>query len=163
MNTFPYILALTVTDGSDKVEVGAWPFIIGALPFIVMITLVIMLTLYFLNKKRMEHQQIMAAIERGVPVSALIPLKQKGPNWIINLTSGIGLSLLGLGLIVVVLAATGCKIEDDSGIALFLALVFLTVGITRLIRGILQRKVDKEEKANGNSDTALALDANNGQ
>lgn len=142
----PQILALTVSEGGphgDKIDVGSWPFILGALPFIVMIVLIIMLTWYFLNKKRLEHQQILAAIEKGTPLSELMPAKQKASNWIINLSAGIGLSLMGLGLIIVVLSVTKCQLNDDAGIALFVALVFLTVGITRLIRGILQRRTDK--------------------
>lgn len=157
MNMLPQILALTVhggPNGEGTVEIGSWPFIIGALPFVVVIILTIMLTWYFLNKKRFEHQQIIAAIEKGTSLSEFMPPKDKGPNWIINLSAGIGLMLMGLGLAAVVLAATKCNIEDDSGIALFVALVFLTVGIARLIRGILQRKADKAEST---------LNANNGQ
>lgn len=155
----PQILALTITEaGGDKVEIGAWPFIIGALPFIVAIVFIVMLTWYFLNKKRLEHQQILAAIEKGTSLSELRPVKQKGPNWIINLTAGIGLSLMGLGLIAVVLSVTRCQLDDDAGIGLFISLIFLTVGITRLIRGILQRKADKALSADKS-----ALDANHGQ
>ncbi|MFA5293526.1 MAG: hypothetical protein WC496_10885 [Phycisphaerae bacterium] len=156
---FPQILALTVSEaGGDKVEIGNWPFIIGALPFVVAIVAIVMAFWYVLNKKRLEHQQILAAIEKGTPLSELRSVKQKGPNWIINLSAGIGLSVMGLCLIIVILAATNGKIEDDSGIALFVALVFLAVGITRLIRGILQRKTEKALSAEKS-----ALDANNGQ
>lgn len=163
MNMLPQILALTVSGGPEggKVDIGSWPFIIGSLPFIIVIVLIISLTWYFLNKKRLEHQQILAAIEKGTPLSELMPPKQKGPNWIINLSAGIGLSLMGLGLLVVILVATKCHIEEDSGIALFVALVFLSVGITRLIRGIIQRKAEKADKSAENPDSAL--DANHGQ
>ncbi len=162
MNMLPQILALTVTEaGGDKVEIGAWPFIVGSLPFVVMICLIVMLAWYFLNKKRLEHLQILAAIEKGTPLSELMPVKKKGPNWIINLTAGIGLSLMGLGLMIVTLLVTGCQPDDEGVIGLFIALIFLSVGITRLIRGILQRKVDKADKEADNSDSAL--DANNGQ
>ncbi|MDD5011422.1 MAG: DUF6249 domain-containing protein [Phycisphaerae bacterium] len=156
----PQILAMTVNadpNGAAQVNVGSWPFIIGSLPFVIVIVLIVMLAWYFLNKKRLEHQQIMAAIEKGTPLSELRLPQDKGPNWIINLSAGIGLILMGLGLTAVILAATKCKIEDDSGIALFIALVFLAVGVTRLIRGIIQKKAEKA------SSDKSALDANHGQ
>ena len=158
---FPQVLALTVNAGGPDgahVEIGSWPFIIGALPFVVIIVLIITLTWYFLNKKRLEHQQILAAIEKGTPLSELMPVRQKGVNWIINMSAGIGLTLMGLGLIIVVLSVTKCKLNDDAGVGLFLALVFLGIGVTRLIRGILQRKAEKALSADKS-----ALDANHGQ
>ncbi|OHB50084.1 MAG: hypothetical protein A2Y10_14135 [Planctomycetes bacterium GWF2_41_51] len=155
----PQILALTIKGGPEggTVDIGPWPFIIGSLPFIVVIVFIVMLTWYFLNKKRLEHQQIMAAIEKGTPLSELGPLEKKGSNWIINLSAGIGLSLMGLGLIVVVLSVTKCQLNDDAGVGLFIALIFLTVGIARLIRGILQRKAEKSLNAEKS-----ALNANQG-
>ncbi|MBU2596779.1 MAG: hypothetical protein KJ757_04375 [Planctomycetes bacterium] len=157
----PQILALTISEGGphgDKVDIGLWPFILGALPFIMIVLIAAMLTWYFLNKKRLEHQQILTAIEKGTPLSELRPVKQKGPNWIINLSAGIGLSLMGLGLIAVILSVTKCQLDDGAGFGLFIALIFLTVGIARLIRGILQRKADKALSAEKS-----ALDANHGQ
>jgi hypothetical protein len=157
----PQILALTIDAGGPDgahINFGNWLYIMGSLPFLIVIVLIVMLTWYFLNKKRLEHQQILAAIEKGTPLSELRPAKQKGPNWIINLSAGIGLSLMGLGLIAVVLSVTKCQLNDDAGVGLFIALIFLTVGIARLIRGILQRKADKALSADKS-----ALDANHGQ
>jgi hypothetical protein len=156
----PQILAMTVNadpNGAAKVNVGSWPFIIGSFPFIVGIVAIVTVFWFHLNKKRLEHQQILAAIEKGIPLSELRSLKDKGLSWIINISAGIGLILMGLGLTAVILVATKCKIEDGSGIALFIALIFLAVGVTRLIRGIIQKKAEKA------SSDKSALDANNGQ
>jgi hypothetical protein len=139
----PQILAMTI-GGPDGVDMGAWPFILGSLPFIVVITLIVMNVWYKLAKKRLEHQQIMAAIEKGMSLSELRPL-QKGTNWIINLSAGIGLTLFGIGILAAVLWGTKARgqVNEESGMGFIVGLVFLGIGITRLVRGILQRKYDK--------------------
>ena len=50
---------------------------------------VIVISLIYYLKKRLEHKQIMAAIEKGVPSSTITPPKQAGPVWIRNVTAGI--------------------------------------------------------------------------
>jgi hypothetical protein len=146
LNMLPQILAMTI-GGPDGVDIGIAPFIVGSLPFIVVITLIVMIVWYKLAKKRLEHQQIMAAIEKGTPLSELRPLekKQKEKNWITNLSAGIGLTLVGIGALTAVLLGTKARgqVNEESGIGFIIGLVFLGIGITRLIRGILQRKYDK--------------------
>lgn len=160
---FSQILAMTVTAGGEDgavVDIGTWPFILSSLPFVVVIALIIMLTWYFMNKKRLEHQQIMAAIEKGTPLSELRPVKKEGANWIINISAGIGLTLVGIGILTAVLWGTRARgqANEESGIGFIIGLVFLGIGITRLIRGILQRKADKAI-----SSEKSALDTNKGQ
>ncbi|MEN6385995.1 MAG: hypothetical protein ABFD79_12475 [Phycisphaerales bacterium] len=142
----PQILAMKIQGDYDggTIDIGSWPFIIGSLPFIVVIVFIIAFFWFFLNKKRLEHQQIMAAIEKGTPLSELTPKQPKGANWIINLSAGIGLIIMGLGSITVVLTATRCTLNQHVPIGIvFFGLILLTVGITRLIRGILQHKAEK--------------------
>ncbi|MBU1261062.1 MAG: hypothetical protein KJ757_05660 [Planctomycetes bacterium] len=158
----PQILALTITEaGGDKVEIGAWPFIIGALPFIVAIVFIVMLTWYFLNKKRLEHQQILAAIEKGTPLSELRPVVKKGADWIKSLTAGIAFLFIGLELVFVVLFFNKFS-DEDTGVSvcklLAVALAITAIGIAGIIRGILQRKTEKALSADES-----ALDANHGQ
>ncbi|PKL46489.1 MAG: hypothetical protein CVV39_07170 [Planctomycetes bacterium HGW-Planctomycetes-1] len=157
----PQILALTVdaSDGGAKVDMGNWPFILGALPLVIVIVLIVMLTWYFLNKKRLEHQQILAAIEKGTPLSELRPVKQKGPNWIGNLTVGITFFLMGLGWFILVLLDFGNTSEAEGGSGLsYAAMAFLAIGIAFIVKGILQRSAEKAMSAEKS-----ALDANQGQ
>lgn len=142
----PQILAMKITGGPDggTVDIGVWPFIVGSLPFVVMICLIVMLTWYFLNKKRFEHQQILAAIEKGTPLSELRPLKKTGADWIRSLTAGIAFLLMGLGIITIMLLTSKPIFSfGDTRIGLFLAVIFLAVGAAGIIRGTLQRKYDK--------------------
>jgi hypothetical protein len=150
----PQILAMTI-GGPDGVDIGIAPFIVGSLPFIVVITLVIMLTWYFMNKKRLEHQQILAAIEKGTPLSELMPVKQKnkGADWIKSLSKGIMYSLMGIGLAIIVLSFKS-EIGKDASAGLFLAVVLFSVGVAGLVSGILKRKAEKalsSEKSTLNS------------
>lgn len=146
---FPQVLALTVSGPEGKVEM---PFISEALPFIFLIVIFALLFWYLLSKKRLEHQQIMAAIEKGTPLSELRPVKQKKNevDWIKSLTGGITCLLIGLGIIIIMLFTSKCIFSfGDTRVGLFLAIIFLAVGIAGIIRGILLRK--------------SALNANQGQ
>jgi hypothetical protein len=152
----PQILAMTV-GGPDGVDIGVWPFIVGSLPFVIVIILIVMLTWYFMNKKRLEHQQIMAAIEKGTPLSELRPIQKTSADWIRNITAGIASLLVGIGIAVIVLTVQKLQFNDDTGIGLCFALVFFAIGVARLVRGILQRKAEKAL-----SSDKSALDTNKG-
>jgi hypothetical protein len=98
--------------------------------------------IYYL-KKRLEHKQIMTAIEKGTPLSEIIPPKHKpapkqaGPAWIkyvsagIMLTAGIMLIIIGFGFIFF-------NPTKNPGIAIFLFLFGVGAGL--LTRGLLHRK-----------------------
>jgi len=98
------------------------------------IILIIGLTVYF--KKRLEHKQIMAAIEKGTPLSELRPPKSKltGPVWIKYLTFGIALIIITVGLSLVGPA------RGPVGPIGLITWIFLGVGVAWLIRGLLYRK-----------------------
>ena len=104
--------------------------------------------------KRLKHKQIMAAIEKGADLSQLDfseKPKKAGPLWIKNLTAGITLLIIAAGIICLRLA----RIHGGGGgynqtIGYFsVALVFFAIGISRVIRSLLQRKVLKQN-GNGN-------------
>jgi len=90
--------------------------------------------IYYL-KKRLEHKQIMAAIEKGTPLSEIIPPKPKpaGPAWIRYLSAGIALIIIGLGF-----ALFNPMYTKNVGILIFL--VLCGVGAAMVIRGLLHRK-----------------------
>jgi hypothetical protein len=104
---------------------------------------IIIIGLVYYLKKRLEHKQILAAIEKGTSLSQLRPVKPAGPLWIKNLTAGIALLILAAGLICIQLAR-GYHYESFG--FYFLALILFAFGIARLIRGLLQRKAEKQSQ-----------------
>ena len=90
--------------------------------------------IYYL-KKRLEHKQIMMAIEKGTPLSEIIPPKPKpvGPAWIKYVTTGIALIIIGFGCTFIYPMAT-----RNVGILIFI--ILCGVGVAMLIRGLLHRK-----------------------
>ncbi|MEK7992568.1 MAG: hypothetical protein AAB403_02080, partial [Planctomycetota bacterium] len=80
--------------------------------------------------------QIMAAIEKGTPLSELRPPKQNGTLWIKNLTIGIALLVIGLG----------CLMEPMGQLPLFMAPILIGVGIAWIIRGALNRKYQMQNQ-----------------
>ena len=96
---------------------------------------------YYL-KKRLEHKQIMAAIEKGTPLSELLPPKSQlaGPGWIRYVSIGIMLLIISLGFLL------GGSTETISAFAL------IGVGAGWLVRGLLHRKYHlKSQSANQNN------------
>ena len=106
---------------------------------------IIFIGLIYYLKKRLEHKQIMAAIEKGIPLPDLKPPKPKGSTWIKNFTAGITLLLLAAGFL-----CFGLFRNYHNGFHSFgfrsgnfvLPLILFAVGISRLIRGLLQRKTE---------------------
>jgi hypothetical protein len=102
--------------------------------------------IYYL-KKRLEHKQIMAAIEKGTPLSEIIPPKSRpvGPAWIKYVSAGIALIIIGLGF----------TLFDPMSTRYFGVLIFVVlcgIGVAMLIRGLLHRKYYlKDQALNGNN------------
>lgn len=90
--------------------------------------------IYYL-KKRLEHKQIMAAIEKGTPLSEIMPPKPKpvGPAWIKYVSTGIALIIIGLGF-----SSHNPMYTYNVGTLIFMVLCGVGVGL--LIRGLLHRK-----------------------
>jgi hypothetical protein len=103
--------------------------------------------IYYL-KKRLEHKQIMAAIEKGTPLSEIIPPKPKpaGPAWIRYLSAGIALIIIGLGF-----ALFNPMYTKNVGILIFL--VLCGVGAAMVIRGLLRRKYYLKNELSANNNT----------
>ena len=103
---------------------------------------------YYL-KKRLEHKQIMAAIEKGTPLSEIIPPKPKpavpaGPAWIKYVSAGIALIIIGFGFIF---------FDPSRNPGTLVFAVFCGIGVAMLIRGLLHRKyyLKNEISAENNS------------
>ncbi|MBN2137440.1 MAG: hypothetical protein JW720_06515 [Sedimentisphaerales bacterium] len=92
------------------------------------------LIVYYL-KKRLEHRQIMTAIEKGMPLSEIMPSKPApaGPAWIKYFSTAIVLLFIGLSFLL-----SGSLFHKNPGHAI--AFVLLGVGAGMLARGLLHRK-----------------------
>ncbi len=117
---------------SPEEALGVFFILIGCAAPVVVIGII-----YYL-KIRLEHKQIMAAIEKGIPLSDIRPPKHNGNLWIKNLT--IGIALLAIGL--------GCSLMVHVGHkGQFIALILIAVGLAWIIRGILNRKYQMDSHA----------------
>jgi hypothetical protein len=90
--------------------------------------------------KRLEHKQILVAIEKGTPLSELRPFKEKlnGIFWIRNFTLGIAIMIIGLGWW---WAGPGYGLQKS-----FITLILLGVGVAWTIRGLLYRRHQMQSK-----------------
>lgn len=111
------------------------------------IVITIGLAIYY--AKRLEHKQIMAAIEKGTPLSELRHPKHRltGPEWIKYVTGGI--------VVLAVAFAFGFSWllgRFLGGGTSFLAIVLCGIGIASIVRGLLYRKYClKGQTANNNN------------
>ncbi len=124
--------------------------------------IVIGLVHYFL--KRLEHKKILAAIEKGVPVSELgiVSEKQKkneGPGWIRDQSKGITLLIIGIGIAITFwLLWRGAEMDTKHifWIIWIVPIVFLANGTGLLIRSRQRKKYEKpapaEELSENNTD-----------
>ena len=108
---------------------------------------IIIIGLIYYLKRRLEHKQIMAAIEKGTPLSDLKPLKPTVPLWIKNLTAGIALLIISAGLVGVRLVWNRTAIlPGELWGWFFVALILFAIGVSRLLRGLLQRRTEKAQR-----------------
>jgi hypothetical protein len=113
-----------------------------------MTAIVIVIGMAILFAKRLEHKQIMAAIEKGTPLSELRRPKPMptGPEWIKYLTGGI--------IVLAVAFAFGFEGQLDRllGGSSFVAIILCGVGISLIVRALLYRKYYlKGQTANNNN------------
>jgi len=104
--------------------------------FIALSTPLIVVGMIYYYKKRLEHKQIMAAIEKGTPLSELRPPKPVGLLWIKYLTAGTAWILIAAGLFVWIYVGE----VDLPSVFVLVPFIFLAIGIAWLIRGLLYRK-----------------------
>jgi len=134
--------------GFNEMLVVLIVFTAPAIPF-----LVIGMVYYY--KKKLEHKQILTAMEKGVPISELslrAPKEKKsdGPGWVRDQSKGITLLIIGIGIAIAFgLLLIGAK--DDTKhifwILWIVPIVFLGNGVGLLIRSSQRRRYEKEEPA----------------
>jgi hypothetical protein len=114
---------------SPEEAFGVFLILVGCAAPIIIVGVV-----YYL-KKRLEHKQIMTAIDKGIPISELRPPKppkQNGALWIKNITLGIALLIIGIGW--------WMAGPSHGGVYSFIAFVLFGVGVAWIVRGVLNRK-----------------------
>jgi len=112
---------------------------------------IIVVGLVYYFKKRLDHKQIMAAIEKGTPLSDLRPAKPKGPLWIKSLTVGIALLVISLPFLYMFLRPLIRGDHTHEGRLLPFG-IFFAIGIAFFIRGLLQRKTQQQIQPSDQSD-----------
>ena len=127
------------------------PAIIVFIVFSSMVTVVIIIGLIAFFCKRLEHKQILAAIEKGVPLSELKSRKVEpvGPVWIKYLTGGIIFFFIGLAFMF-----GGAVWDHPSGVGPFVAFIMCGIGLAWLLRGLLYRKYEAQSRLSANNNTA---------
>jgi sterol desaturase/sphingolipid hydroxylase (fatty acid hydroxylase superfamily) len=124
--------------------------IIVSIVFASTIALAIIIGLVVYFAKRLEHKEILAAIEKGIPPSKLKTeeIKQSVPLWIKHISSGI--------IVLAVAAAIAFSFKGHpfhrNSPAFFVAVILCGVGIALIIRGLLykkyQPKIQSADKSN---------------
>ena len=113
---------------------------------------ILIIGLVYYYKKKLEQKQILAAIEKGVPVAELnIGTKKQnksaGPGWIQDQSKGITLLVIGIGIGLAFLPFLGFgrALNPTMHVMWIVPIVFLGNGIGLLIRANMRRKYEKME------------------
>lgn len=95
---------------------------------------VIVLGVVYYMKKRLEHKQIMAAVEKGTALSELVSPKQRSPLWIKSICLGVATLIIAFGLVMPLQPGTT------------IAFVVTGVGAAWIVRGLLLRREHLQPK-----------------
>ena len=141
-------LQVTSPTGDHVVISPVAPMLLTALYLLILMIPVVIVQLFFIYKKKLQHLQILAAMEKGLPVTDLLaapPVKETG--WIANVSAGIGLLFVAAALLVLY-APAGVYVSDDLSRSALVVIPIVLIGlaITRLIRGLYMKKQGSAEK-----------------
>ena len=118
------------------------------LVFMALSTPVIIICIVYYFKKKLDHKEILAAIEKGMPLSELKPTKSKtdsDSNWVRNITKGIICLIIGLGLVPLICFLIEENPDRVFAIFWIMPLVFLANGIGQVVAGVLNKKNEKND------------------
>jgi amino acid transporter len=113
------------------------PVLIVVIVFFFVSVVILIFGLFEYSKKRLEHKQILAAIEKGTPLSELKPPKPQpaGPSWIRYISVGVALIVAAL---VLFFLFSGL---NPGGIVIA---ILIGTGVAWTIRGLLHRKYESK-------------------
>ncbi len=142
--------AVEVSENGHVVVDPLVPMAMSALYlFLILLPLLLILLIVF-YKKKLQHQQILVAMEKGLPITDLIAKPQprnREVNWVSNLSAGIGFLFVGLalaGYFVWTNVAPGVTSVEST--FLILPIVIFGLGLIFLFRGILQKNYEKRKQ-----------------
>jgi hypothetical protein len=152
MGITPVLAAVVdITGGEDGGHVmidPLMPMLMSALYlFLILLPFLLALLIVF-YKKKYRHQQILAAMEKGLPIADLIEKpRNKEVNWVRSLSAGIGFLFVGLLLtaIWVWLYVTG-EARTTAIVWLVIPVLIAGLGLIFLFRGILQKNYEKQKQ-----------------
>ncbi len=124
------------------------PITIVLISFFFVAVILLILGLFEHLKKRLEHKQILAAIEKGIPLSELKPPKPQpaGPSWVRYIS-------VGVALIVAAFVLFLFRDWNPGGIVIA---VLLGTGAAWTIRGLLHRKYESKGQQVDQNSSVLA-------
>ena len=134
-----------------------FPIIIVLIVFTAPAIPILVIGMIYYHKKKLEHNEVLAAIEKGIPVSELnIGTKKEnksyGPGWVQDQGKGITLLVISIGIgFVLWLALEPWYRAGLMNILWIIPVVFLGNGIGLLIRSKQRRKYEKEELSENNN------------
>ena len=111
---------------------------------------ILIIGMVYYHKKKLEQKQILAAIEKGVPVAELNigtkkQSKSQGPGWIQDQSKGITLLVIGIGIAIAFWFFVNSLGGGVFHVMWIVPVVFLGNGIGLLIRANMRRKYEKTE------------------
>ena len=111
---------------------------------------ILIIGMVYYHKKKLEQKQILAAIEKGVPVAELNlgakkQDKSEGPGWIQDQSKGITLLVIGIGIAIAFWFFVTSLGGGVFNVMWIVPVVFLGNGIGLLIRSNMRRKYEKTE------------------
>ena len=111
---------------------------------------ILIIGMVYYYKKKLEQKQILAAIEKGVPVAELNigtkkQSKSEGPGWIQDQSKGITLLVIGIGIAIAFWFFVNSLGGGVFHVMWIVPVVFLGNGIGLLIRANMRRKYEKTE------------------
>jgi membrane protease YdiL (CAAX protease family) len=138
-------------EGGHVVVDPMGPIFMGAVYLLVALLPVLLGLLLVFYKKKLQHQQILVAMEKGLPISDLIAKPQQHSreiNWVRSLSAGIGFIFVGI-VIPIIFFAVGMINPSTPPEKVFGMLIIPTVvcglGLIFLTRGILQKNYEKQK------------------
>jgi hypothetical protein len=141
------IVEVTSPDGEHVVVDPFEPMMISALYLFLLLLPILLILLLIYYRKKYQHQQILMAMEKGIPVTDLIakPVQRdREINWVRSLSAGIGFLFIGLtmaGLWLWTNKASG--VTSFAPAFLIIPIVIGGAGLIYLFRGLLQKSCEK--------------------
>lgn len=132
----------TGSDGETVVIDPMMPMLMSGVYLFLVLLPILAIIFFFIYKKKLQNQQIMAAIEKGMPVQDLLAVPvRKEREWIPNISAGIGLLFVAIAMAIVGFFAGIYDDADPGSLIIFMAILLVIggIGLTRLLRGIFQK------------------------